>query len=75
MAKVEINTFSNYDTVEIYEVEGTKPLHICINDDIDLVIIKNGNDYAVKVLETNTDKVSCELIDFQEYNELLKIEE
>lgn len=75
MPQTEINTFKNYDTVEIWEVTDTKPLHICINDTLDLVIVKKNDNYTIKALQHSIGDIVTGQIDYNTYTKLLKLEE
>ena len=46
--------------------------HLCCNDTVDIVIIKEGNKYSIKVLSLKNSNINVdvELIDFDKFKDL-----
>ena len=67
---------ANCEYVELEQTDD-KILDIVVNDILDVVIIKKGNDYQVKVLQVNTKlyNMDTELIYFDEYKKLVGLDE
>ena len=65
-----------YTTTEL-EQDNKTMHHVCINDTLDILIIKNDNNYQVKVLDLSSSKftVTTELIDIIDYEYLLNSDE
>ena len=59
-------------TIDI-NLTGDTLQHLCVNDTIDIVIVKEQNNYTVKVLSTKNSNlgVNTEIINFEEYEELI----
>lgn len=66
-----------YSTVELNNLSDNNAQHICLNDLLDIVVIKEDNTLIVKVLDLpNTSyEVRAEVIDFNEYKKLLEVKE
>lgn len=59
-----------YKTISLGVAEEVAQ-HIDINDTLDIVIVKEGNSYTVKVLDTSL--VDVETISYEEYSKLLEL--
>ena len=67
----------DYKSLDIDGVTEDMAQHICINDTVDIIIQKEGNSYIVRVLDTpNSDTyTTTELIDYEDYSDLLGLED
>ena len=63
-----------YKTLDINDLSDNIAQHICFNDTLDIVVIKENQNYKVKVLSVPNDSTSTELIDYDEYAKLLELE-
>ena len=63
-----------YKTLNINDLSDNIAQHICFNDTLDIVVVKENQNYKVKVLSVPNDSISTELIDYDEYAELLELE-
>lgn len=63
-----------YKTLDINDLSDNIAQHICFNDTLDIVVIKENQNYKVKVLSVPNESISTELIDYDEYAELLELE-
>lgn len=61
-----------YTTIETNNLTDNQAQHICLNDLIDLVVVKEGNTFSVKVLDLPNHEVKADVINYDEYCELLK---
>jgi hypothetical protein len=59
-----------FESENINEVTG----HICIDDTIDVVVVKDNGHYTIKVLEVNNENISAnvELITYDDFSNLMK---
>ena len=59
-----------FELENINEVTG----HICIDDTIDVVVVKDNGHYTIKVLEVNNENISAnvELITYDDFSNLMK---
>ena len=59
-----------FELESINEVTG----HICIDDTIDVVVVKDNGHYTIKVLEVNNKNISAnvELITYDDFSNLMK---
>ena len=67
----------NYASVDINNVTDDIAQHICINDTIDIIVTKDKGHYLVRVLDVNDNEntVDTELIGYEDYSDLLGLEE
>lgn len=63
-----------YSTVELNNLKEDNAQHICINDILDIVVVKEGSTYKVKVLTVPNHDIRVELIGYNEFESLLELE-
>ena len=65
-----------YNTIDLLIDEDKQAHHICVDDLVDIIVIKGDDEYKVKVLSipNHTPTVSCEMVDIDDYNNILDLE-
>ena len=66
-----------YTSLNINSVTDDMAQHICINDTVDIVVTKDNGHYLVRVLGVNNTEntVTTELVDYEDYSDLLGLED